>query len=901
LNGLSRRVSALLAALVSAALGAVVVAWQADAAGPGGITLTGTVSTNAAGDVLDFAFTVGNAGGPALSDVTVDGIAFSGTGVQPEITCPQSWLPAGVTEICTAAYQLSSTDMSADTVSYTATVSGTASAGAAVTGPSAGAVYSVQHPTFIDSPDITNNDVGDVRKLPGGADVVAAYGNSWNPAMENSVNWAYATIASYQPVHYLISGDLTEGRWGEPGDASGLFGRQDDPVTRIKNMAAFYHGENVQRLKNAGLFDKLDAIPGDHDYGDNWWRVDDPTGYGKIKYDNFDIWRNSFYEHYNTKADGSPRFSNHPVGTQWDKTAYATMISPDMLLVSVDVFDRVANTDNVGNKVGVRVVRGQLAWFKNVLAQARAQGSPVKWIVVQGHVPAITPVRVYRSSGMHMAGPTTDFWQAMKQYKVNLYLAGEVHATTRRSLDGITQITTGAPLGYGTTTFVAVNEYSDHLGLVDWGWNVPENAPSDPYWDGACSVWAIEADKNACPPGRNSEVNRDYTGYQPTVEGTLAIKATNTADDGTGNLIEYVNPPAPTPVPQHAAISLGNIVSPTSVAAAGQQVTYSFRLNNTGNVALSNVTVNRTAFSGRGVPPAVTCPQDTLPVGVSQICTANYTVTADDVAAGTAVTDTATDSGVSPTGSTVSSNTKTSRLAMPSMPSMPAVSLSTAASPRSIATAGAKLTYTYTVKNTGNVALTAVRVRRPARTGTGTWSPISCPTTRLALGASAACTATYTSTQADVEAGTAITSTAVAGGTSPAGTTVSSTATTTRTTVTQRPALSLTEKANVASVRSAGQKITYRFAVTNNGNLKMNYLKVNDSFSGTGTRSTFHYPTRTLAPGATTTVTITYTVAKADITAGKPILSTSTVSGRRFPTTGKTTTSNKSRVSVAVR
>jgi hypothetical protein len=111
----------------------------------------------------------------------------------------------------------------------------------------------------------------------------------------------------------------------------------------------------------------------------------------------------------------------------------------------------------------------------------------------------------------------------------------------------------------------------------------------------------------------------------------------------------------------------------------------------------------------------------------------------------------------------------------------------------------------------------------------------------------------------------------------------------------------LTEKANVASVRSAGQKITYRFAVTNDGNLKMNYLKVDAAFSGTGTRSTFHYPTRTLAPGASTTVTVIYRVAKADITAGKPILSTSTVSGRRFPTTGKTTTSNKSRASVAVR
>ena len=146
--------------------------------------------------------------------------------------------------------------------------------------------------------------------------------------MEHSVNWAYDTIASYQPTNYLISGDLVEGRWGEPGDTSGVFGPQSDPATRIQNMADFYQGENVRRLKAAGLFDKLYAIPGDHDYGDNWWRVDDPTGYGKIKYDNFDLWRNAFYKYYLSNADGSPRFADRPVGTQWDKTAYATHDQP---------------------------------------------------------------------------------------------------------------------------------------------------------------------------------------------------------------------------------------------------------------------------------------------------------------------------------------------------------------------------------------------------------------------------------------------------------------------------------------------------------------------------------------------------------------------------------------------
>ena len=486
----------------------------------------------------------------------------------------------------------------------------------------------------------------------------------------------------------------------------------------------------------------------------------------------------------------------------------------------------------------------------------------------------------------------------MKQYNVNLYLAGEVHATTRRSMDGITQITTGAPLEYtGQTTFVAVHEYPKHLGLVDWGWNIPLNAPSDPAWDGACGVSEIEANKDACPPGRITHMDYDYSGFEPAVEGTMSINANNTAGYGTGNLIEYVNPPTPAPVAQHAAISLDNTVAPTSVTAANQRVTYSFRLNNTGNVALSSVKVNPSAFSGKGVPPAISCPQHTLPAGVSEICTGNYTVTPADVAAGT-VTYTATDSGVSPTGATVSSNMKTSTLAMPERP---ALLLSTTANAASIAKAGAKITYTYAVKNTGNVALTGVRISRPAHSGTGTWSAISCPTTTLARGAGMACKATYTATQADIEAGTAVTSTTVAGGNSPSGSAVSSNASNVRTSISQRPSLSSTEKAGVTSVSRAGQKITYSFVVNNSGNLKMNYLKVNATFSGRGTRSPFVYRTRTLAPGARTTVTAIYTVAKADIAAGKPLVSTSTVSGRRFATVGTTTASNKSRVSLAVR
>ena len=68
----------------------------------------------------------------------------------------------------------------------------------------------------------------------------------------------------------------------------------------------------------------------------------------------------------------------------------------------------------------------------------------------------------------------------------------------------------------------------------------------------------------------------------------------------------------------------------------------------------------------------------------------------------------------------------------------------------------------FLVTNTGNVTLTGVTVDDPLV------GPVSCPVTTLAPGASTTCTATYTLTQADVDAGT-VDNTATVTGTPPTG------------------------------------------------------------------------------------------------------------------------------------
>ena len=95
---------------------------------------------------------------------------------------------------------------------------------------------------------------------------------------------------------------------------------------------------------------------------------------------------------------------------------------------------------------------------------------------------------------------------------------------------------------------------------------------------------------------------------------------------------------------------------------AGETISYSFVVTNTGNVALSDVAV---ADLMPGVS-AVTCPSTTLAVGATVTCTAAaYTVTDANVAHGRNIVNEATASGLSSTGRVSASDT----VSTPTVPS----------------------------------------------------------------------------------------------------------------------------------------------------------------------------------------------------------------------------------------
>jgi uncharacterized repeat protein (TIGR01451 family) len=300
-----------------------------------------------------------------------------------------------------------------------------------------------------------------------------------------------------------------------------------------------------------------------------------------------------------------------------------------------------------------------------------------------------------------------------------------------------------------------------------------------------------------------------------------------------------------------------------TVTAAGQVVTYSFHVINTGNQTLTNVAINETQFSGTGTAPVVTCPATTLAPQDTTDCSGTYTVTQADIDAGS-ISNTATVSGTPPTGLVITSAPSSATVTAIALPGL---ALNKSAQPTTVDSVGDVVAYTFTVTNTGNVTLSGVGIDEQLFSGTGTLSAIDCPSGALAPSDIVNCTASYAVTQADLDAGS-VSNTATASGTPPTGTAVSSTSSTATITVSTKPALTLVKTADATTITRAGQKITYRFLMTNTGNLTLADVTVNEGeFSGSGHLSEVSCPATTLAPGAHEACTATYTVTTEDLTA----------------------------------
>ena len=179
----------------------------------------------------------------------------------------------------------------------------------------------------------------------------------------------------------------------------------------------------------------------------------------------------------------------------------------------------------------------------------------------------------------------------------------------------------------------------------------------------------------------------------------------------------------------------------------GQVVTYTVVLTNNGNVTLRSPSVSDPgATLDCGTVPTIVAPGSlpaTLAPGESVTCTASYTITLDDLNAGS-VSNTASADAFFGDGTVSAEDTATIKAAID--PEMSLVKTSDAAGAKLL---GDVVNFTYVLKNTGNVTLSGpFSVSDDKTTVVCTDAPAS-----LAPGDSITCTSSYVITQADVDAG----------------------------------------------------------------------------------------------------------------------------------------------------
>ena len=369
---------------------------------------------------------------------------------------------------------------------------------------------------------------------------------------------------------------------------------------------------------------------------------------------------------------------------------------------------------------------------------------------------------------------------------------------------------------------------------------------------------AITCGAAALAPGASTTC----TGPTRTVTAADADELTNTAtasgtppsgahvtDDDTATVPVFVAAPSVT-LDKRADREPGD-----PLPGVGDTIAYTYTVTNNGNVDLTDLDV-----TDDRIPGGADCADTSLAVGAQTTCTAEYTVTADDVAAGS-VQNTATATATGPDGTvddTASENVET-------LGPVAGIAIVKSLDPDTQLPPGIGdvLTYDLVVTNTGTVALSPVTVTDPLA---GT---VDCPATSLALGDSMTCRATVTVTQAQVLAGE-VHNTARAEGTPPAASgldPVDDTDDETVATVAPVTGLVVDKRADVPGsdpdVVAVGDRIVYRYLVTNTGTLPLTQIAVHDDRV-----PTVDCPSGPLAPGASITCTGSHVVTQAEVDAG---------------------------------
>ena len=299
---------------------------------------------------------------------------------------------------------------------------------------------------------------------------------------------------------------------------------------------------------------------------------------------------------------------------------------------------------------------------------------------------------------------------------------------------------------------------------------------------------------------------------------------------------------------------LDDVVLTNGTADVGESVNYGFELRNSGNVTLSDIRVDDPLLTGAGI--TITCLRDGTPItslapGESMSCVASaahpVTQVVLDQLNGAMLSNTAQAFALDPTGTTVPSEKST--VDIPVTPADPVLEfvkdgvLDDAVIVNGTADVGERVTYSFTVRNAGNVTLTDLRVEDPMLADAGV-TITGCTrdgvaVTSLDPGDTALCTTDQalliTQDHVDQLAGALLSNTAQAFAVDPGGESVPSEKSTVDIPITgTAPGLALTKTegswtdVNDNGLVDAGDTQTYVFQVSNVGNVTMTDVRVDD-------------------------------------------------------------------------
>ncbi|MEX2497288.1 MAG: isopeptide-forming domain-containing fimbrial protein, partial [Wenzhouxiangellaceae bacterium] len=194
-----------------------------------------------------------------------------------------------------------------------------------------------------------------------------------------------------------------------------------------------------------------------------------------------------------------------------------------------------------------------------------------------------------------------------------------------------------------------------------------------------------------------------------TVPGSYSVEYTATVDeDATGTLSNNVvatgggdpNPDCPSCTTEHpvAALSLLKTAGEPTGGNAGETITYTFEVTNTGNVTIANLVIN-----DQQLDEEASCDETTLEPGASTTCTGVHTITQAEADAGQ-VDNTATAEGTEPGDQPVISQPSSTSTPLGDVNPLvdPEVSITKTADPSSGSqvTPGQTITYTLAVEIT---------------------------------------------------------------------------------------------------------------------------------------------------------------------------------------------------------